>query len=127
MPRPLIRLAALAAFLAAAAPAFGQAPAPDWAPLFAQTGPIRLAWDRANPVRRGDVVEVVIRATSHIGANSGHADILTEIRCADRRARVVRVTNHGPDGVPAVEERPKAKFFKIKANTYHEIVRAAVC
>ena len=127
MLHAVFRPAALAALLAAAPPAFGQAAAPDWSPLFAQTGAITLAWDRANPIRRGDVVEIVVRATSHIGARSGHADIFTEIRCADRRARIIRVANHGPDGPGPVEERPKAKFFKIKANTYHETIRAAVC
>jgi hypothetical protein len=127
MPFAFLRPAALAAFLAAAPPAFGQAAEPDWSPLFPQTRAITLAWDRAHPVRRGDVVEVVVRATTHIGARSGHVDILTEIRCPDRRARIVRTTNYGPDGAPLVEDRPKAKFFKIKANTYHEIIRAAVC
>jgi len=127
MPHAFFRTAALAALLAAASPASGQATAPDWSPLFAQTGPITLAWDRAHPVRRGDIVEIVVRATSHIGARSGYADILTEIRCSDHRARIVRVTNHGPDAAPVVEDRPKAKFFRIKADTYHETIRAAVC
>ena len=122
----LLALAALAAAPAAAQPSTAP-PAPDWQPLFKTTGPVILAWNRAHVVRRGDVVEVVVRATFNVGRAPKQGDFLTEIRCGDRKARVVRTTNYAADGTPSAEDHPKAKFFRIKPNTYHETIRAAVC
>ena len=85
------------------------------------------SWDRARIVRAGDVVQVVVRVkAAMISAGPGHADFLTEIRCADARSRVVRTTNYGRTGQPIVENHPKAKFRPIKAD-YMKAIRAAVC
>jgi hypothetical protein len=115
---------ALATF--ASVPAETRPPAPDWQ-LLSRNHLISMAWDRASLVRRGDVVEIVVRATADIAPRPSHGDFLTEIRCSDRRARIVRTTNYAPDGAALVEESPRAKFFRIKPNTYHETMRAAVC
>lgn len=127
-----MRLAAAFALAAlAAAPAVAQtapsASAPDWQPLFKTSGPVTLTWDRARIIRRGDVVEVVVRAVFDVGRAPRQGDFLNEIRCRDRKARVVRTTNYAADGALLAEDHPKAKFFKIKPNTYHETIRAAVC
>ena len=121
-----LALAALAAAPAAAQPS-AAAPAPDWERLSLSTAMVTLSWDRARVVRRGDVVEVVVRVVFNVGRAPKTGDFLTEIRCADRKARIIRTTNYSADGAPVAEDHPKAKFFKIKPNTYHEPIRAAVC
>lgn len=125
-PTALLTFAAALAASAAAQPP-SPPPAADWQPLSKSRGPLSLAWDRAGTVRRGDVVELVVRATADFGPKPRHGDFLTEIRCGDRRVRVIRTTNYAADGTPLVEDHPKAKFFAIKAKTYYETIRAAVC
>jgi hypothetical protein len=119
----------LAALLAT--PAAAQAPAPqappDWQPLSDPGAFMSFSWDRASVARDGDVFRVVVRVKARIvSPGPGHADFLTEIRCSDSRTRVVRTTNYGRNGEPIVDNRPKAKFRRIKSNS-DEKLRAALC
>ena len=99
---------------------------PDWQAL-TKPGFVTYFWDRASTVRRGDVVQVMVRAKANIvSAGPGHGDWLTEISCADRRWRIVRTINYGRNNEAIVEATPKVRFRKIKPG-YHEALRAAVC
>ena len=111
----------------AAAQAPSPQPAPDWQPLSDPGDFVSFSWDRASVVRVGDGVRVVVRVTARIiSAGPGYADFLTEIRCADRRTRVVRTTNYGRKGEPIIENSPKAKFRQIKSET-DKTLHAAIC
>ena len=126
LPLALTIFAATSAWPCAAQPLAPQ-PAPDWQLLSDPGDFMTFSWDRARIVRSGDVVQVVVRAKARIiSAGPGHADFLTEIRCADARSRVVRTTNYGRNGAPIVKNHPKAKFRPIKAD-YQQAIRAAVC
>lgn len=111
-------------------PSAAPAPAPDWQPLFPAGGnrPMGLSWDRASVARSGDVVRLTVRAEANFQlAASNHGDFLYEFRCPDRRWRVIRTTNYTPAGEPLVEEAPNARFAPIRAGTWMETIRAAVC
>jgi hypothetical protein len=130
MRRIILLIAALSQALIGAE-AIAQAPAlpsaPDWQPLTDPRHFISFSWDRASVVRDGDVVRAVVRVTPRIiSAGPGYADFLTEIRCADRRSRVVRTTNYGRRGEPLIKNSVKAKFRHIKSDQ-DNILHAAVC
>ena len=126
LPLALAMLAATSAWPGAAQPS-APTPAADWQLLSDPGDFMTFSWDRARIVRSGDVVQVVVRVKARIiSAGPGHADFLTEIRCADARSRVVRTTNYGRNGAPIVKNHPKAKFRPIKAG-FEQAIRAAVC
>lgn len=127
-----LSLLLLPALLAATLPGPGAAqpsakPAQDWQLLSDPGAFMTFSWDRSRIARSGDVVQVVVRVKAAIvSPGPGHADFLTEIRCADSRSRIVRTTNYGRAGQPIVKNHPKAKFRPIKSPDT-ETIRAAVC
>jgi hypothetical protein len=128
MRRIALLLASLAlAFSETPVPAQTSQPAADWQALANPGDFVTFWWDRASLVHDGDVVRAVVRARAHvISPSGGYADLLTEIRCADRMSRVVRTTNYGRKGEPIAENHPKATFHKIET-PFEEALRAAVC
>jgi hypothetical protein len=111
----------------AAAQTPGPQATPDWQPLSDPADFISFSWNRASVVRDADVVRAVVRVTPRIiSPGPGYADFLTEIRCADRRTRVVRTTNYGRRGEPIIKNSLKAKFRRIEAD-HDKTLHAAVC